>query len=139
MRKRTLAGAVVLAVVLSGSGTAALEAQVTSSSGVFIGECNTEGQFVSCDVQGDIRHPASITAQVWAVPGQKVNVTWSDFCSNASTSGDRSGQFTVFASARHKVSRRIPLAAGHSGMCTPDVIVSPNGTGRVHLVLRGTN
>lgn len=139
MRVRVLAGAVLFAVALSGSSAAVLAAQATSSSSIFIGECNTEGQFVSCDVQGDIHHPASITAQVWVVPGQKINVTWGDLCSHGTTSGDRSGQFTVSASARHKVSRRIPLAAGHSGTCTPDVLVSPNGTGRVHLVLRGRN
>jgi len=136
---RVLAGIVLLAAVVAGSGTAVLAAQTAMSSRIFIGACNTEGQFVTCSVQGDISHPSSITAQVWAVPGQRVHVTWDDFCSHGLTSGDRGGHFTVFASARHKISRRIPLAAGHSGKCTPDVLVSPSGTGRVHLVLHGRN
>jgi hypothetical protein len=121
--------------------TPVVAAQARTSS-VSIGNCTTEGQFVSCDVQGDIHHPASITVKFWAVPGQKVAVFWDDFCSNGSTTGSRSGHFTVFASAAHPVSRTIPLAAGHSGTCTPDVSVSPdgrNGIGRVHLLLHGTN
>ena len=140
MRVRLLAGAAALAAVLAGGGGAAvLAAQASISSQVFIGTCTTEGQFVTCSVQGDIRHPSSITAKVWAVPGQRIHVTWDDFCSHGFTNGSRSGHFTVFASALHKVSRRIPLAAGHSGKCTPDVLISPNGTGRVHLVLHGRN
>jgi hypothetical protein len=114
-------------------------AQATPSSSVFIGTCNTEGQFVSCSVQGDIRHPSGITAQVWAVPGQRIHVSWTDFCRNRSTSSIRSGHFTVRASAQHKVRRSIPLTAGHSGKCTPDVLVSLGNTGRVHLVLTGRN
>ena len=140
MRVRVLAGAAVLATVLAGGGSAAvLAAQASASSRVFIGTCTTEGQFVSCSVQGDIRHPSSITAKVWAVPGQRIHVTWNDFCSQGFTSGSRSGRFTVFASTVHRVSRRIALAAGHSGKCTPDVLISPNGAGRVHLVLSGRN
>lgn len=140
MKIRTLAGAVVLAAVLAGSGgVAVLAAQARTSSEVFIGTCTTEGQFVTCSVQGDIGHPSSISAKVWAVPGQRIHVTWSDLCSHGFTSGTRSGHFTVFASAEHKVSRRIPLAAGHAGKCTPDVLISPNGTGRVHLLLHGRN
>ena len=139
MRIGVLAGATLLAAVMAGGGTAVLAAQATRSPAIFIGTCNTEGQFVSCSVQGDIQHPSSVTAQVWVVPGQRIHVNWDDLCSHGFTSGERSGRFSVWASARHKVSRRIPLAAGHSGKCTPDVLISPNGTGRVHLVLRGTN
>jgi hypothetical protein len=136
MKIRLLAVAALLAAILAGGGTAVLAAQAASSR-VFIGSCTTEGQFVSCSVQGDIHHPASITAKVWAVPGQRIHVFWDDLCSHGFTSGDRSGHFTVFASALHKVSRRIPLAAGHSGKCTPNVLVSLSRTGRVHLVLSG--
>jgi hypothetical protein len=138
MRVRVLAGVALLAAVLTG-GAAALAAQATTDSRVFIGSCNTEGQFVSCSVQGDIHHPSSITAQVWAVPGQRLEVTWDDLCSNGSTSGVRSGHFSVRASAQHKVSRRIPLAAGHSGKCTPVVLVDLGRAGRVHLILSGRN
>ncbi len=140
MRMRVLAGAALLAAVLAGGGTAVLAAQATTTSKVFIGTCNTEGQFVTCSVQGDIHHPSSITAQVWAVPGQRIHVNWDDFCSHGFTSGSRSGHFTVRASAQHKVSRPIPLAAGHSGTCTPDVLVSLSGTGRgTPLLLHGRN
>src|SRR5215472_3246753 len=135
MRIRLLAVAALLAASLAGGGTAVLAAQAAASSRVFIGSCTTEGQFVSCSVQGDIPHPSSITAKVWAVPGQRIHVSWDDLCVHGFTSGDRSGHFTVFASALHKVSRRIPLAAGHSGKCTPDALVSLSRTGRVHLVL----
>ncbi len=139
MRMRILPGAALLAAILAGGGTAVFAAQATTSSSVFIGTCNTEGQFVSCSVQGDIRHPSGITAQVWAVPGQRIHVNWDDFCSRGFTTGSRSGHFTVRASAQHKVSRSIPLAAGHTGKCTPDVLVSLGSTGRVHLVLHGRN
>jgi len=139
MRKRILAVTAVLVAVLAGGGTAVFAAQATTSSSVFIGACNTEGQFVSCSGQGDIRHPSGIIAQVWAAPRQRVHVTWIDFCSHGSTSGSRSGRFSVRVSAQHKVSRSIPLAAGHSGKCTPDVLVSLGSTGRVHLVLHGSN
>jgi len=139
MRNRILAAATVLVALLAGGGTAVFAAQATTSSSVFIGTCNTEGQFVSCSVEGDIRHPSSITAEVWAVPGQRIHVTWDDLCSNRSTTSIRSGHFTVRASAQHKVRRSIPLAAGHSGKCTPDVLVTLGNTGRVHLVLSGRN
>ena len=86
MRMRVLAGAALLAAVLAGGGTAVLAAQATTTSKVFIGTCNTEGQFVTCSVQGDIHHPSSITAQVWAVPGQRIHVNWDDFCSHGFTS-----------------------------------------------------
>lgn len=126
-------------LVAAGVAIAPVVAAQARSSSVSIGNCTTEGQFVTCTVQGDIHHPSSITAKFWATPGQKVAVFWDDFCSHGFTSGDRSGHFTVFASAAHPVSRKIPLAAGHSGLCTPDVSVSPKGTGRVHLVLHGAN
>jgi hypothetical protein len=139
MRIRILTCAAVLVAILTGGGTAVFAAQATTSSRISIGACNTEGQFVSCSVQGDIRHPSGITAQVWAVPAQRIHVTWDNFCSHGFTSGSRSGHFTVRASAQHKVSRSIPLAAGHSGKCTPDVLVSLSRIGRVHLVLTGRN
>ena len=126
------------AALLAGAGiTAAVAA--TSTDTVSIGNCTTEGQYVSCSVQGDIAHPASISVQVWASPEQAIDVSWDDLCSAGFTSGDRSGDFTVTASASHKVTRRIPLAAGHKGTCTPDVLVSADGTGRIHVVLSGEN
>jgi hypothetical protein len=66
-------------------------------------------------------------------------VTWGDLCVNGFTSGERSGNFTVTAGALHKVTRNIQLAQGARAMCTPDVLVSPNGSGRIHAVLSGTN
>jgi hypothetical protein len=106
---------------------------------VNIGNCTTEGAFVSCSVQGDIAHPRSISVQVWAIPAQRINVTWGDLCVNGFTSGDRNGSFTVTAGTSHKVTRNIPLSQGARGTCTPDVLVNPNGTGRIHVVLFGRN
>lgn len=139
MKRLAIPAVVTLAAAAVAVAPAVAESAQARSTSVSIGNCTTEGQFVSCDIQGDITHPASITAKFWAVPGQKVAVFWDDFCAHGFTSGSRSGHFKVFASAAHPVSRKIPLAAGHSGKCTPDVSVSPNGTGRVHLVLHGRN
>jgi hypothetical protein len=128
------------AVLLTGAGVATASA-VTASQTVSIGNCTTEGDFVSCSVQGDISHPSGITVQVWASPAQKIDVSWSDDCTSTDggTSGFRDGNLTVTAGAGHKVTRGIPLAAGHSGSCTPDVDVNPEGTGRIHVVLAGRN
>jgi hypothetical protein len=90
-------------------------------------------------VQGDIAHPASISVHVWVSPAQKLSVTWGNLCSAGFTSGDRSGSFNVTTGTSHKATRRIPLAAGHRGECTPIADVSPNGTGRIHVVLSGRN
>jgi hypothetical protein len=68
-----------------------------------------------------------------------MDVTWGDLCVNGFTSGDRSGSFTVTAGALHKVTRNIPLSQGAGGTCTPDVLVNPDGTGRIHVVLFGRN
>src|SRR5260221_4997541 len=78
MRMRILPGAALLAAILAGGGTAVFAAQATTSSSVFIGTCNTEGQFVSCSVQGDIRHPSGITAQASAFPGHRIHVNLDD-------------------------------------------------------------
>ena len=102
-----------------------------------IGNCTTEGEFVSCSVEGDISHPRSISIQVWAAPSQRITVTWGDICVAGFTSGDRSGQFTVTAGPRHKVTRGVPLAAGHAGKCTPDVLVSLGSAGRLHVYMSG--
>jgi hypothetical protein len=128
------------AVLLAGAGVATASA-VTASGTVYIGNCTTEGDFVSCSVQGDISHPSSISVQVWASPAQQIDVAWGDDCFSASggTSGSRNGSFTVTAGASSRVTRRIPLTAGHGGSCTPNVFVSPEGTGRIHVVLTGRN
>ena len=105
-------------------------ANATAAHTVSIGNCSTEGDYVSCSVQGDITHPSGITVQVWAVPGQQLSVSWDDRCETGSTAGGRDGSFTVTAGTSHKATRGIPLAAGHRGTCTPDVDVNPAGTGR---------
>jgi hypothetical protein len=131
-----------VAALLAGAGITAADAAGGHSVNiqtVSIGNCTTEGAFVSCSVQGDIAHPRSISVQVWATPAQQINVTWGDLCVNGFTSGDRSGSFTVTAGAIHKATRGIPLSQGARGMCTPDVLVSPNGTGRIHVLLFGSN
>jgi hypothetical protein len=128
------------ALLLAGGITAA---QATASSGAAtarilnIGNCTTEGEAASCSVQGDISHPRSISVQVWGNPTQRILVTWGDLCAAGFTSGDRSGQFTVTAGPHRKVTRPVPLAAGHSGKCTPDVLVSLDGSGSLHVYLRG--
>jgi hypothetical protein len=130
------------AALLAGAGITAADAaggHALSIQTVSIGNCTTEGAFVSCSVQGDIAHPRSISVQVWATPAQRMNVTWGDLCVAGFTSGDRNGSFTVTAGASHKVTRNIPLAQGARGKCTPDVLVNPNGTGRIHVVLFGKN
>lgn len=124
------AGGITAAHATSGSAT-------TDASRLSIGNCTTEGDFASCSVQGDISHPRSISVQVWATPSQRITVTWGDLCAAGFTSGDRSGQFTVTAGARHKVTRSVPLAAGHRGRCTPDVLVSLGNAGRLHATLSG--
>ncbi len=124
--------------LLAGAGIATAAAAPAAHT-VNIGNCTTEGEFVSCSVQGDIARPSSISVQVWATPAQKIRVTWDDLCAAGFSSGDRSGSFSVTAGAGHKATRRIPLAEGHSGKCTPDVLVSPNGTGRIHVLLSGRN
>ena len=134
--------AAAAALLVAGGITAAQATSANSVSTVHtlnIGNCTTEGEFVSCSVQGDISHPRSISAQVWATPSQKLTVTWGDLCAAGFTSGDRSGQFTVMAGAHHKVTRSIPLAAGHAGKCTPDVLVSLGNAGRLHVYLSGKN
>ncbi len=123
--------------LLAGAGITAADAAAGHT--VSIGNCTTEGEFVSCSVQGDISHPSSISVQVWASPTQRISVTWGDLCAAGFSSGDRSGSFSVTAGNSHKVTRRIPLAEGHRGKCTPDVLVNPNGTGRIHVVLSGKN
>ena len=117
-------------------------AQATSSAAsraraLSIGNCTTEGEFVSCSVQGDISRPRSISVQVWAAPSQRITVSWGDLCVAGFTSAIRSGQFTVTAGPGHKVTRAVPLAAGHAGKCTPDVLVSLGSAGRLHVYLSG--
>jgi hypothetical protein len=139
MRIALIAGT---AALLAGVGITAADAaggNAATIQTVNIGNCTTEGAFVSCSVQGDISHPRSISVQVWATPIQQLDVTWGDLCVNGFTSGDRSGRFRVRAGALQKVTRNIPLAQGAGGMCTPDVLVSPNGTGRIHVILFGRN
>jgi hypothetical protein len=130
------------AALLAGAGITAADAaggQPASIQTVNIGNCTTEGAFVSCSVQGDIAHPLSISVQVWATPAQQIDVTWGDLCVNGFTSGDRNGSFKVTAGATHKVTRNIPLSQGARGKCTPIVLVNPNGTGRIHVILFGRN
>ena len=127
-----------VAALLAAAGISAAHATVVSrASTLNVGNCTTEGQFVACSVQGDISRPRSISVQVWATPSQQITVTWGDLCVDGFTSGDRSGQFTVRAGVRHKVMRGIPLAAGHAGKCTPDVLVSLGRSGRLHVYLSG--
>jgi hypothetical protein len=135
---RRLALIVGAAALLAGAGITAAEA-VGAGSTVSIGSCTTQGAFVSCSVQGDIAHPQSISVQVWAVPAQRIYVTWSELCAQGVSSGDRSGSFTVTAGARYKATRAIPLAEGHGGKCTADVLVNPDGTGRIYAFLNGRN
>ena len=83
------------ALLATGGFTAA---QATSSAAsrartLGIGNRTTDGEFVSCSVQGDISHPRSISVQVWAAPSQRIAVSWGDLCAAGFTSGDRSGQF----------------------------------------------
>ena len=138
---KRIAVATAAAALLATCGITA--AQATSASGpstartLNIGNCTTEGEFVSCSVQGDISHPRTISVQVWATPSQQLTVSWDDLCVAGSTSGDRSGQFKVTAGAGHKVTRRVPLAAGHAGKCTPNVLVSLGSAGRLHVYLSG--
>jgi hypothetical protein len=133
-RSALLAGA---AAILAAAGFTAAQAAARPVPVVAIGTCSTEGAYVSCSVQGDIARPRSISVQVWASPEQKTDVFWDDLCADGSADGDRSGSFTVTAGGHHKVARGIPLAEGHGGICTPDVLVSPEGTGRIWVVLEG--
>lgn len=129
------------AALLATGGITAAEATASNAASTArtlnIGNCTTEGDFASCSVLGDISHPRSISVQVWAIPSQKILVTWGDLCAAGATSGDRSGQFTVRAGPRHKVTRSIPLAAGHSGKCTPNVLLSLGSSGSLHAYLSG--
>jgi len=128
------------AVLATGGITAAYATSgsaVSSARRLNIGNCTTEGQFVSCSVEGDISHPRNISVQVWATSPQRITVSWDDLCAAGFTSGDRSGQFTVTAGPHRKVTRPVPLAAGHRGKCTPDVLVSLGSTGRLHAYLSG--
>ena len=137
MRKTRIALAAAAVPLLAAATITA--ANATAAHTVSIGNCTTEGDYVSCSVQGDITHPSSITVQVWAVPRQQLSVSWGDLCVSGSTAGDRDGSFTVTAGTSHKATRGIPLAAGHRGTCTPDVDVNPAGTGRIYVVLAGKN
>jgi len=131
------------AALVAGAGITAAQATAGNAARtghvLNIGNCTTEGDFVSCSVQGDISHPSSISVQVWATPAQSMTVSWDNLCVNGFTSGDRSGQFTVTAGPGHKVTRRIPLSQGHQGKCTPDVLVSLGSSGRSHVFLSGRN
>jgi hypothetical protein len=140
MVKRIAVAAGASALLATGGITAAQATSAGAASTVRtlnIGNCTTEGEFVSCSVQGDISHPRSISVQVWATPSQRLTVTWGDLCVAGFSSGIRSGQFTVTAGADHKVTRRVPLAAGHAGKCTPNVLVSLGSAGRLHVYLSG--
>lgn len=140
MFRQIAACAGVAALLAAGGVTAAQTASAGAASTVTtlnIGNCTTEGQFVECSVQGDISRPRRISVQVWATSSQHILVTWGDLCADGFTSGDRSGQFTVTAGPRHKVTRSIPLAAGHAGKCTPDVLASLGSSGRLHVYLSG--
>jgi hypothetical protein len=129
------------AALLATGGITAAQATSDSAASTArplnIGNCTTEGEFVSCSVQGDISHPRIISVQVWATPSQQITVTWGDLCAAGFTSGERSGQFKVMAGPAHKATRRVPLAAGHAGKCTPDVLVSLGSAGRLHVYLSG--
>ena len=109
MRTRVALAAAAVPLLAAATITAA---NATAAHTVSIGNCTTEGDYVSCSVQGDITHPSSITVQVWAVPRQQLSVSWDDDCQYGSTFGDRSGNFTVTAGTSTKATRSIPLAAG---------------------------
>jgi hypothetical protein len=137
--KRIAVIAAGTALLAAGGITAA---QATSSAAsrartLSIGNCTTEGESVSCSVQGDISHPRTISVQVWATPSQRISASWGDLCAAGFTSGDRSGQFKVTAGPGHKATRAVPLAAGHAGKCTPAVLVSLSSAGRLHVYLSG--
>lgn len=138
---RRIALTAVIGVLLTTAGITAAQAAsggaARTARTLNVGNCTTEGEFVSCSVEGDISHPRQISVQVWATPSQRITVSWDDLCAAGFTSGDRSGQFTVTAGARHKVTRNVPLSAGHSGKCTPDVLVSLGRSGRLHAFLSG--
>lgn len=140
MSKR-IAVAAGTAALLATGGLSAAHATSGSAARIArtlnIGNCTTEGEFVSCSVEGDISHPRSISVEVWATPSQQLTVTWGDLCVAGFTSGERSGQFKVTAGPGHKATRRVPLAAGHAGKCTPDVLVSLGSAGRLHVYLSG--
>jgi hypothetical protein len=137
MRVRYAITAAALGVGLAVGGTVALAS--AASPTVSIGNCTSEGSFIQCSVQGDIHHPTVIRATVWATGRTRVQVSWLNSCQNGFTTGERTGQYTVTATPAHKSVRRIPLVAGHAGTCTPVVSASLTGSGRVHLVLNGTN
>jgi hypothetical protein len=134
IRPGWLAPAVIAALVV-GLSTTAVAANAGSNT-VHIGNCTTEGQFVSCSVQGDVVNPASIKVRVTTSGAQagKIDVSWFDSCSTETTSGDRNGDFKLSSGQ----SRSIPLAAGHRGTCTPDVDASITGAGRFTVRLTAT-
>jgi hypothetical protein len=140
MIRKLAAATVAAATIAAMTAAAAAAAPARKVPVVTVGDCVTEGSFVSCSVQGDISHPHAIYVKVWASPRQSLLVSWLDSCQNGASVGDRSGQYNVTASASRPSVRRIALARGASGSCTPVVSVAlNNGYGHEHLELYGTN
>jgi hypothetical protein len=129
----------VAALLIVGVGTAIAVATPVAAPRVSIGNCTTEGAYVSCSIQGDIAHPRTITVEVWASPRQQIQVGWGVYCDQGTTTGSKGGYFTITGGIARKATRGLPLAAGHGGVCTPIVEVNPAGTGRIWVELYGTN
>jgi hypothetical protein len=110
-------------------------AEAATGAAVHIGNCTTEGAFVSCSVQGDVSKPKSITVRVTSSPRQRLDITFDLVCDTNSTFQDKSGHFTLSASAK-AVSRNLPLTPNHArAKCTPTVNASTNSHGRFAMTL----
>ena len=69
-------------LVAAGVAIAPVVAAQARSSSVSIGNCTTEGQFVTCTVQGDIHHPSTGTISA-ATDSRAVTAAGTSPCSPA--------------------------------------------------------
>ena len=128
------------AVLLRTAGVAIPVAMAEAATGstVHIGSCTTEGQFVSCSVQGDVSKPKTIGVRATSSPRQRLPINWQVDCETTNSFQDRSGQFTLSAGPR-AVSRNFRLPPNHArARCTATVIASTNSHGRFTMFISAT-
>jgi hypothetical protein len=78
------------------------------------GSCTARGQYATCVASGNASHPSGIYVHVNTGVNQRITVQWSVVCWKGTGAGSRSGQFTVYTPATHKISHPYYHPAGCS-------------------------
>jgi hypothetical protein len=100
-RKIVVGAAIPVAgVMVALAGTTGAQASTWYGAG----SCKAYGQYATCVASGNAWHPSGIYVHVNTGVNQWITVYWSVVCWKGTSAGSRSGQFTVYTPATHKIS-----------------------------------